>query len=50
MIWQAVSTFLYGALIGAVLGAGILVSTFLFNGPGGRGWDYYWHKFRGPKQ
>jgi hypothetical protein len=49
MIWQALSTFLYGAFIGAVLGAGILVSTFAFNGPGGRGWpDYFRNKLRGP--
>jgi hypothetical protein len=46
VIWQALSTFLYGALIGAVLGAGILVSTFLFNGPGGRGWDEYFRQKR----
>jgi hypothetical protein len=47
VIWQALSTFLYGAFIGAVLGAGILASTFAFNGPGGRGWTDYWHKLRG---
>ena len=48
MIWQALSTFLYGAFVGTVLVTGIAVSTFLFN-IGGRGWDYV-RKRRATKQ
>jgi hypothetical protein len=47
VIREALWTLLYGGFVGALLGIGITASSFLINGPGGRGWDSYWHKLRG---